>query len=331
MGTLGFVENAPFFDAADTADTAFDNAARLVTDYAPLLLSYVDADLRYRFVNKGYADWFGYDVRDMVGRTVPEVVGRAAYEGVAHYLAAALRGEVVHFEALMPYDTGSRYTATDLTPDIHPETGAVRGFVGVVSDITPQRIAEAERTQLLLRIAETARGQRTFLRDVLFSVSEGTFCLCDEAADFSDVLLPVGLPVPLHEKRHLRNLRVAVTDAACARDFPDARMQDLISASGEAAMNAVVHGGGGEARVCASPSGDILQIWITDGGKGIGMDFLHKATLERGFTTTGTLGHGFWLMMKTADRLYLLTGETGTTLLLEQERTPPLPLWLQHK
>ena len=317
------MEPTPSFPSSDAA-------AQLVTDYAPVLLSYVDTDLRYRFVNRAYADWFGYQARDIIGKTVPEIVGRAAYNGIAHYIAAVLQGETVHYEAVMPYEFGGvRSTSTDLTPDIDAATGKVRGFVGVVSDISRQRTAEAERTQLLLRIAETAQGQRTFLRDVLYSVSEGTFCLCDTPADFPAPLPAVGKPIALGATRDLRALRVAVTNAACDRDFSDERMQDLVTASGEAAMNAVVHGGGGEAILRADDAGKTVQVWITDDGGGIGMDFLHKATLERGFTTAGSLGHGFWLMMKTADRIFLLTGATGTTLLLEQERTIPLPAWLQ--
>lgn len=309
---------------------SFDTVARLVTDYAPVLLSYVDTNLRYRFVNRAYADWFGYEARDIIGKTVPEIVGRAAYNGIAHHIAAVLQGETVHYEAVMPYEFGGvRSTSTNLTPDIDAATGKVRGFVGVVSDISRQRTAEAERTQLLLRIAETAQGQRTFLRDVLYSVSEGTFCLCDTPADFPAPLRAIGKPVVLAETRDLRALRIAVTNAACDRDFPDERMQDLVTASGEAAMNAVVHGNGGEAVLRADAAGKTVQVWITDDGGGIGIDFLHKATLERGFTTAGSLGHGFWLMMKTADRIFLLTGATGTTLSLEQERTTPLPVWLQ--
>jgi hypothetical protein len=50
--------------------------------------------------------------------------------------------------------------------------------------------------------------------------------------------------------------------------------------------------------------------------------------LERGFTTAGSLGHGFWLMLNTVDRVWLLTGPTGTTLVMEQSASPPLPAWL---
>ena len=70
------------------------------------------------------------------------------------------------------------------------------------------------------------------------------------------------------------------------------------------------------------------QVWIEDHGPGIDMGRLPKATLDRGFTTAGTLGHGFKLLLATADRVWLLTGPTGTTVVLQQGRDEPVPDWL---
>jgi hypothetical protein len=41
------------------------------------------------------------------------------------------------------------------------------------------------------------------------------------------------------------------------------------------------------------------------------------------------MGHGFFMMLQTCDRVYLLTGATGTTVVLEQERNAPEPTWLR--
>ena len=108
------------------------------------------------------------------------------------------------------------------------------------------------------------------------------------------------------------------------------RMQDMITAVGEAGMNAVVHAGGGVAWVSGGENGTV-QIWIEDRGKGIDMQRLPKATLERGYTTAGSLGHGFWLMLKTVDRLWLLTGPNGTTVVLEQDATLAEPSWIADR
>ena len=72
-----------------------------------------------------------------------------------------------------------------------------------------------------------------------------------------------------------------------------------------------------------------MQVWVWDEGNGITMEYLHRATLERGYTTAGTLGHGFWLMLNMVDRLWLLTGPQGTTPVMEQDATPPEALWLK--
>lgn len=92
-------------------------------------------------------------------------------------------------------------------------------------------------------------------------------------------------------------------------------------------MNAVVHGGGGKAKVCASNDG-VLQVWISDRGPGISLEKIPRATLERGFSTSGTLGHGFWLILNTTDRVFLHTGDSGTTVVIEQYRTPPDTAWM---
>lgn len=83
-------------------------------------------------------------------------------------------------------------------------------------------------------------------------------------------------------------------------------------------MNAVVHGGGGSATVCADD--DTLQVWVYDQGAGIQMMQLPRVTLERGFSTKDSLGHGFWLMLHTADQVHLLTTAQGTTLVLTLSR-----------
>ena len=85
-------------------------------------------------------------------------------------------------------------------------------------------------------------------------------------------------------------------------------------------MNAVVHAGGGEAVVRASD--DIVQVWIVDHGSGIQMAELPRVTLELGYSTKDSLGHGFWMMLRAADSVYLLTGSSGTTIVLTLHRQP---------
>ncbi len=299
-------------------------------DNSPDIISRWGPNLRCQFTSLAAARTLNVPTEFFVGKTHDEMgmPREFADETEANLRRVFDTGQVVPMAFTLSTINGPRFYEASCAP-VFDARQSVEAVMMVSRDVTERRAAEAERAMLLLSIAEAAQAQRQFLRDVLFSVSEGKFLLCENESELPAHLPLIGMPVPLPDKRDLKSLRRAVYNAACDREFDEERAQDLITASGEAAMNAVVHGGGGEARVCARPHGDVLQVWVTDRGEGIGMDFLHKATLERGFTTAGTLGHGFWLMMKTADRLHLLTGENGTTLVLEQERTQPLPSWLQ--
>ena len=187
-----------------------------------------------------------------------------------------------------------------------------------------------ERTEDLARANTALEGvaerQRRFLRDVLAAVTEGKMDLCDGPAGLpTRGETPWGGPILLTPQVGLRLLRHAALEAAEACRLPDVRVQDLVTAANEAGMNAIVHAGGGTARVFFGKG--TVQVWVEDAGTGITMENLPHAALTRGFTTAGTLGHGLKMMLQTVDRLWLLTGPSGTTVVLEQDRLPPEPLW----
>ena len=177
-------------------------------------------------------------------------------------------------------------------------------------------------------LMEMARLQFGFLRDVLLSVTEGRLRLCQSEDEFPKPLsVPVG-HVSLAPHGAIRDLRDCARIAAAKAGLPDLRWQDLMTAASEAAMNAVVHGSQGEGHVYLDPAGAV-QVWIRDRGRGIAIENISRATLERGYTTAGTMGHGFWMILETVDRVFLSTGPTGTTIVMEQARIRPRPPWLR--
>jgi anti-sigma regulatory factor (Ser/Thr protein kinase) len=107
-------------------------------------------------------------------------------------------------------------------------------------------------------------------------------------------------------------------EACRAAGFDEGRAHDLMTAASESAMNALVHAGGGTVTVGTAKAGTV-QVRVEDGGGGIALDSLHRATLEKGFTTAGSMGYGFFMMLQTCDRIHLLTGPGGTTVVLEQD------------
>lgn len=128
----------------------------LVTvDAAPVLLSYVDREERYRFCNQSYERWFGMPRERILGRTVREQVGDAGYEAIREQVRAALSGRRVRFGLAVPYrDGGTRVVQADYLPHVE-EDGQVAGFVAMVADVTELRQGEeAERIARRLRESE---------------------------------------------------------------------------------------------------------------------------------------------------------------------------------
>lgn len=179
--------------------------------------------------------------------------------------------------------------------------------------------AEAEQEAARLRM-------RAFLRDVLVGATEGKLHLCFAPDDLPPAPDSARAPIPLSMTEGLSELRQSVKALALELHFEDARWQDLMTAASEAGMNAVVHAHGGQARLGANAEGTV-QVRVEDQGQGIDVERLPRATLEKGYTTAGTLGHGMKMMLQSVDRIYLLTGEGGTTLVLEQDRIASAPAW----
>jgi PAS domain S-box-containing protein len=116
---------------------------RLVIDNAPALISYVGADYRYLLLNRAYESWFGSPAKEIVGKTMLEVVGPEAWRVLAPCMGAALGGERRSFEGPVSYrDGGERWISATYTPDFDPY-GVVQGVVVMVLDISEQKMVEA--------------------------------------------------------------------------------------------------------------------------------------------------------------------------------------------
>jgi PAS domain S-box-containing protein len=131
--------------ARATAEAAVQASAaqlRLITDGMPALISYVDAQRRYRFVNKTYTQWFGGDAVSYEGKYVWDVIGEAAYQAAKPDVDRVLAGEQVSFERLVPYRKGgTRYIQATYIPD-RRETGEVNGYFALIVDLTERKQVE---------------------------------------------------------------------------------------------------------------------------------------------------------------------------------------------
>ncbi len=268
---------------------------------------------------------FGYKKSEVLGHPVSEIAIPASHRdahhaGLAHYLETG-EGPVLGKRIEI---TAMRRSGEEFPVELAIIPAKIAGeveFTAYLRDISERKRAEQELIQAAVR-------QRLFLRDVLFSVTQGHLRLCDTEQELPP-RCPVALePITLNPATGMAGLRAAVKEAARDAGFPDERTYDLITAASEAAMNAIVHVGEGVGEILFDPHQGVTQVRVTDHGAGIAFEDLPHATLQKGFTTAGTLGHGMKLMLETTDRLFLLTGTTGTTVVLEQYREAPLASWL---
>nr|WP_278251853.1 PAS domain-containing protein [Sabulibacter ruber] len=115
---------------------------QLITDSLPVLISYIDKEEKYGFVNKAYEDWFPHKAEGFLGKQLADVIGPKAYQNVEGYVRRALAGERLSFEASMPYRIGfQKHIQTSYVPDVR--NGSVEGFYALVTDVTNQ--VEARR------------------------------------------------------------------------------------------------------------------------------------------------------------------------------------------
>ncbi len=177
--------------------------------------------------------------------------------------------------------------------------------------------SNAELQQANEKLTESEEQRRVFNRDVLLAVTGGKLRLVEAGeippADLAHVapVLSLALAVPADASA----LRRALNGIGKDIGMDPERVDDLCTATTEAATNAVKHGNGGQATVWSV--GDAVTVQIADNGAGIAPAHLARATLEQGFSTRVSLGMGFHLMLQSTDTLALCTDVHGTIVFLQ--------------
>ena len=130
-----------------------ENQLSLVMNTVPALISYVDSNERYRFVNGKLTDWFAETTESLVGRKVADVIGSSAYRMIKPHMDEALSGKDSAFEAQLLYKSvGPRFVHSSFVPDRGVD-GTVYGYYELTRDMT-----EIKRSEELLRSAEDRLG-----------------------------------------------------------------------------------------------------------------------------------------------------------------------------
>lgn len=115
----------------------------LMLDAVPAMITLVDAQLRYLYCNRSYAQLLGVDASALLGRTMPEILGPEVFEGLRPHVLQAMDGVEVQYERQHRRADGA---PVDLSVTLVPhrdELEVVDGFFALTLDVT--RVKSLER------------------------------------------------------------------------------------------------------------------------------------------------------------------------------------------
>jgi diguanylate cyclase (GGDEF)-like protein/PAS domain S-box-containing protein len=116
-----------------------------IADALPVLVSFIDREYRYRFVNSRYEEHFGIARALIIGKSIAELIGETAFQFYLPHLERAARGETQVFELESRSGLRPVHFLVKLIPQFDDDR-ALTGFHFIHQDVTDHK---AENRRLL--------------------------------------------------------------------------------------------------------------------------------------------------------------------------------------
>jgi PAS domain S-box-containing protein len=133
-----------------------ENLMRIMADSLPALISFIDTNQRYRFVNREYEHQYGIPADRILGCRIEEIVNPHYYEMARPHVEEVLQGRQVQFEAEINTEDGKRFLSVWYIPSLD-DMDRVNGFFALVQDLTERKQNEMEAQQRRDELAHVAR------------------------------------------------------------------------------------------------------------------------------------------------------------------------------
>jgi PAS domain S-box-containing protein len=128
--------------AAEDLLRASERQLQLITNSAPAGIVRCDTQLRYKFVNRIYAERHGLTPEQVVGKRITEVVDKKSWATLEPHFRECLAGKRVEFDVEVPYEAREpQFMHVCFEPEWRD--GEVVGLVGASVNITGLKRAEA--------------------------------------------------------------------------------------------------------------------------------------------------------------------------------------------
>jgi PAS domain S-box-containing protein len=153
-GVSGYLEMAVDISAQRAAEIAYKNNARFLgtlADNIPGMVGYWDKNLRCKFANRNYKEWFGRSPDAMIGMHLSDLLGPDLFKKNLPHIQASLRGEPQLFERVLTKADGSlAHTLCHYISDI--SDNQVRGFIVLITDVTEMKQVQLDIVDLNRRL-----------------------------------------------------------------------------------------------------------------------------------------------------------------------------------
>ncbi len=178
-------------------------------------------------------------------------------------------------------------------------------------------ITDRKRSEEAIKCAEEQRI--AFYRRTLLAATGGKLVITGRA-EIESIAGPAVADWRMDGPEDLAPIRHYVSEQAAALGIDSERVARFSMCIGEALTNALKHACCGSVSLHRLP--DSLMVVVSDTGPGIAELSLPDVALTLGFSTAGTMGMGYKVMLSFADKVYLATGVEGTTVALEMKLQP---------
>ncbi len=140
---------------------------RQFADNVPAMTVSYDQNLRCRFVNRGFAEYFGFTVESAMGKHLREIVGEDAYREIEGHFARVLQGEPVTYQRVVKRPNGDiRHVEVRLLPNMDRQD-RVLGCFAVTIDVTEHKLAEQRIQRVAHHDSLTGLPNRLLFNDRL--------------------------------------------------------------------------------------------------------------------------------------------------------------------
>jgi diguanylate cyclase (GGDEF)-like protein/PAS domain S-box-containing protein len=164
---------------AVNAEFRSDAVLRLLADNLPALIAYYSVDgLRCEFANAAYARTYGQDTQAIVGKSVPQVVGDAAYQVIKPYIDSVMSGNSSSYERPLAFPNGETGMIEVTLVPHKDEAGKVKGAFVLINNISKHHAAE----RAIRESEERLRKFSDATTEGIVFINNGVIVDCNDAA-----------------------------------------------------------------------------------------------------------------------------------------------------